>query len=209
MRKRAVMAAACVLLVLASGCGKKEEAAARPPMVKYQRVSESTAESASSYAGTVRGRYETNLAFQVGGQILSRNVQLGDRVAAGQVLMTIDPKDVAQKANQGDAAVQSAEAQLALAEANYARYQQLYAADAVSAMVLDQYRTSYEAALAAYNNAAAQAAQAQNALSYTQLTATGDGVISAVNAEAGQVVAAGTPVMSLVQSRPSTSDETA
>ena len=199
MRKRAVMAAACVLLVLASGCGKKEEAAARPPMVKYQRVSESTAESASSYAGTVRGRYETNLAFQVGGQILSRNVQLGDRVAAGQVLMTIDPKDVAQKANQGDAAVQSAEAQLALAEANYARYQQLYAADAVSAMVLDQYRTSYEAALAAYNNAAAQAAQAQNALSYTQLTATGDGVISAVNAEAGQVVAAGTPVMSLVQ----------
>ena len=54
--------------------------------------------------------------------------------------MTIDPKDVAQKANQGDAAVQSAEAQLALAEANYARYQQLYAADAVSAMVLDQYR---------------------------------------------------------------------
>ncbi|MBQ1469278.1 MAG: efflux RND transporter periplasmic adaptor subunit [Schwartzia sp.] len=199
MRKRAVMAAACVLLVLASGCGKKEEAAARPPMVKYQRVSESTAESASSYAGTVRGRYETNLAFQVGGQILSRNVQLGDRVAAGQVLMTIDPKDVAQKANQGDAAVHSAEAQLKLAETNYARYQQLYAADAVSAMVLDQYRTSYEAALAAYNNAAAQAAQAQNALSYTQLTATGDGVISAVNAEAGQVVAAGTPVMSLVQ----------
>ena len=199
MKNKAVMAAACALLVLVSGCGKKEEAAVRPPMVKYQRVSESTAESASSYAGTVRGRYETNLAFQVGGQILSRNVQLGDRVTAGQILMTIDPKDAAQKANQGDAAVQSAEAQLKLAETNYARYQQLYAADAVSAMALDQYRTSYEAALAAYNNAAAQAAQAQNALSYTQLVATGDGVISAVNAEAGQVVGAGTPVMTLVQ----------
>lgn len=199
MNKRKVLAAACAVLVLAAGCGKQEQAAVQPPMVKYQRVSESAVNSSSSYAGTVRGRYETNLAFQVGGQILSRQVQLGDRVTAGQVLMTIDPKDVAQKASQGEAGVQSAEAQLRLAEANYGRYQQLYDANAVSAMVLDQYRTSYNAALANYQNAVAQSTQAQNALSYTQLTATGDGVISAVNAEAGQVVGAGTPVMTLVQ----------
>lgn len=191
----------CIIMILvaAAGCGKKEDTAARAPLVKSQQVSLSTAGDTAAYAGSVRGRYETNLSFQVGGQILRRNVQLGDRVRAGDVLMVIDPKDVAQKANQGDAQVESARAQLALAQANLARYSQLYNEQAVAAAVLDQYQTNYDAAFAAYQQALAQAAQGHNSLSYTELVAGADGVISAVNAEAGQVVAAGQTVLTLVQ----------
>ena len=66
--------------------------------------------------------------------------------------------------------------------------------DAISASVLDQYQTAYDQASAQYNQAlAAQQAQ-ENQLSYTQLTADADGVISAVSAEVGQVVAAGQTV---------------
>ena len=190
----------CFLLVLAAGCGKPAEPEAKVPLVKSQAVSLGDGSSAATYAGVVRGRYETNMAFQVGGQILSRNVQLGDRVQAGQTLMTIDAKDVVQKANQGDAQVEAARAQLSLAQANLTRYNQLYQQEAIAAAVLDQYQTAYDAAFASYQNALAQAAQGHNALSYTNLTAGADGVISAVNAEAGQVVAAGQTVLTLVQS---------
>ena len=72
--------------------------------------------------------------------------------------------------------------------------------DAISASVLDQYQTAYDQASAQYNQAlAAQQAQ-ENQLSYTQLTADADGVIAAVSAEVGQVVAAGQTVVTLVHS---------
>ena len=191
-----VMAA---MLCLMAGCGSEKTAEDPGQLVKYQRVGEADSANSGKYAGTVRGRYESNLSFQVAGQILSRNVQLGQKVSAGDVLMVIDAKDVVQKANQTDAQVDSAKAQLNLAQKNLSRYQQLYAENAVSAAVLDQYQSSYDAAAAAYQNAVAQSIQGHNALGYTNLVAEADGVISAINAEAGQVVAAGQTVVTLVQ----------
>ena len=193
-----LLALFCLLVIsclpFAAGCGSEQAVEQKAPLVKSMTVGATDGASSDTYAGTVRGRYETNLSFQVGGQILARNVNIGDRVSAGDVLMVIDAKDVAQKANQGDAAVASAKAQL-----NLARYSELYNEAAVPAAVLDQYQTQYDAAFAAYQNALAEAAQGHNALGYTNLIAGADGVISAMNAEEGQVVAAGQTVATLVQ----------
>lgn len=181
-----------------SGCGdvvQKE----KPLLVKTQQAASSTEAQTGSYSGTVRGRYETKVAFQVTGRILSRNVNVGSRVNAGDVLMVIDARDVQQQANAGDAQVSAARAQLSLAQANLARYTELYQAEAVSASVLDQYQTNYDAAFAAYQQALSQAAQAHNSLGYTNLTAGASGVVSSVEAEEGQVVAAGQTVLTLVQ----------
>ena len=193
---------ALVIMMIAgilSGCGNNEQTEERALVVKTQKIGVNNGIIEGTYTGTVRGRYETNLAFQVGGKVLNRNVQLGDKVSVGQVLMTVDARDVAEKSNQGDAQVVAAKAQLDLAQANLTRYQQLYAQEAISAMMLDQYQTAYNSALAQYNQAVAGAAQGHNALGYTDLTAPMSGVISAVNVESGQVVAAGQPVISLVQ----------
>lgn len=188
-----------LVLVLVSGCGSEKAAVEKPPFVKTQRVSEVQPVSENIYAGVVRGRYETNLAFQVGGQIMQRNVEVGSAVRAGEILMTINPRDVAQQKNQAEAQVKSTRAQLELARSNLERYRELYKADAVAAAVLDQYQASYTAAAAAYENARAAAAQTQNALGYTNLVADFDGVISAIHAEAGQIVAAGQTVATLIQ----------
>lgn len=185
--------------LLISGCGEKAPISPPPPLVKYQKISLGASSMDLVYAGTVKGRYETNLSFQVGGKILSRNVQLGDRVTSGDVLMTIDAKDIAERARQGDAAEAAALAELNLAAANLRRFRELYAAEAVSAATLDQYQTNYDAAMASYQNAAAEATKGHNALSYTMLLAGSDGVISEVSAEAGQVVAAGQTVMTLTR----------
>lgn len=201
--KRYNLGVAVCMLAAASflfyGCGNTETAEIKAPLVKTQQVANGNLTDGSSYAGTVRGRYETNMSFQVGGQIISRNVQVGSPVRAGDVLMSIDSRDVVQKANQGDAQVASARAQLELAQRNLARYSKLYEENAVAASTLDQYQANYDAAFASYQNSLAQAAQGHNAMGYTNLTAGANGVVSAIQVEEGQVVAAGQTVLTLVQ----------
>ena len=182
-----------------SGCGDEEAQEEKIPYVKTQKVSPAAEISENTYSGTVCGRYETNMSFQVGGKIISRNVEVGSIFNPGDLLMTIDPKDILQQSDRGDAQVSSALAQLKLAESNLSRYRQLYAEQAVAAAVLDQYQTQYEAALAAYQSALTEAAEGHNALSYTDLRANAAGVISAINAESGQVVSAGQQVLTLTR----------
>lgn len=188
-----------ITVLLIAGCGKKEEPASTAPLVKTQKIAADNDTDSATYAGSVHGRYETNLSFQVGGKILQRAVQAGDFVHAGDVLMTIDSKDIVQQVNQSEAQTEAAYAELQLAKANLTRYQQLYAQDAIPQASLDQYQTAYDSALSAYQQATAHTLQDRNSLSYTNLTANADGVISTINAEAGQVVTAGQTVMTLVQ----------
>lgn len=195
----AVLLSMLLLSSLMAGCGKDNEEEKKPQLVKTQQVSQQDMNTEGTYTGTVKGRYETNMSFQVGGRILNRNVQVGDHVNSGDVLMSIDPRDVVQQSNQGDAQMAAAKAQLDLAQSNLSRYQQLYAQEAIPAMVLDQYQTAYDSALAQYNQAVAGAATGHNALGYTALVASASGVISSVTAEAGQVVGAGQTVLTLVQ----------
>ena len=192
----------CLLIILAAiftGCGDESVTEEKIPYVKTQKVVPSSVSTENIYSGTVCGRYETNMAFQVSGKIFSRNVEVGSQVFAGDLLMSIDSKDILQQANQGDAQVNAALAQLKLAESDLNRYRQLFNEDAISAAMLDQYQTNYDAALANYKNAQAVSRQGHNALSYTNLTANTNGVISEINAEVGQVISAGQTVLTLVQ----------
>jgi len=197
--KKKFLSGVLVASLLLIGCGKEDTQAPKPPLVKVQQVKPSNSAQEENYSGVVRGRYETNLSFQVGGKIISRDVQTGSRVRAGDVLMTLDPKDIVEQSRSAEAQVSSAKAQLQLAKANLDRYSELFKSEAIAAAVLDQYKTQYDAAKAAYEAAIAQAQQSQNALDYTTLTANADGVISDVQAEVGQVVAAGQSVLRLVQ----------
>lgn len=187
------------MTIIFTGCSEETVQEEKIPYVKTQKVSQVNVNTENIYSGTVCGRYETNMSFQVGGQIIKRNVDVGSRVSSGDLLMSIDPKDVLQQSNQGDAQVSSALTQLKLAETNLKRYKQLYKEEAIPAAMLDQYQTNYEAAKAAYQEALAAAEQGHNALSYANLQASANGVISAINVETGQVVAAGQTVLTLIQ----------
>lgn len=168
-------------------------------LVRTQIVGDKNANQQFTYSGEVHGRVESQLAFQVGGKIVKRNVELGSRVSAGDILLQIDPKDIQQTVNSSTAQVSAAQAQLRLAESNLQRYRQLYEQDAVSRAQYDQYVNAYEAALAASRQASAQYSQGANQLDYSSLRASAAGIVSALNAEAGQVVSAGQPILTLVQ----------
>ena len=188
-----------VALALAAlaGCAKHE--APPPPVRPVQLVAVQTGGAApvAVFSGEVRPRHETDLAFRVGGKVTSRTVDVGARVHRGQALARLDPADVALQAESAKAGVAATETEWKYAAAEYDRYQNLHAQKFVSASALDQKRNARDAALARFDQAKAQLAVAQNQAAYATLVATGDGVITAVNVEAGQVVTAGQPVMKL------------
>ena len=188
-----------ILTILFTGCGDEEVKEIKIPYVKTQQVTLNNVNNENIYSGKVCGRYESDLAFQVGGKILRRNVEVGSYVRRGDLLFVMDSKDILQQSNQGDAQVRAFLAQLKLAETNLNRYKQLFSQDAISAAMLDEYQTNYDAALANYQNAVAISNQSHNALEYTNLNSNANGVISAINAEVGQIVSAGQTILTLVQ----------
>lgn len=151
-----------------------------------------------TYSGEVRGRYESQLAFQVNGKITKRNVQLGSVVNAGDVLMQIDAKDIVQTVNSNSAQVYSAESQLQLAESNLKRYGELVESGAISRAQYDQYLNVYHVAVAGVRQAQAQYSQGANQLDYSLLQADKPGVVASISAEIGQVVSSGQPVITVV-----------
>jgi multidrug efflux system membrane fusion protein len=188
-----------MISLLLSGCSKAVTTKEDVPLVRSETIKINSSGQNANYSGEIRGRYETQLAFQVNGKIIKRNVDLGSRVSPGDVLMVIDAKDIEQTVNISSAQVSSAESQLQLAKSNLDRYRTLYEQGAISRAQLDQYQNSYEVAQAAVSQSSAQYTQGTNQLGYSTLVADSAGVISNISAEAGQVVSAGQTVLTLVK----------
>ena len=177
---------AAVLAVLAvAACSKPEPPAQPLRTVRVMKVDGAAASGSLTFPGEVRARYESRLGFRLGGKIVERRVDVGAAVKRGQVLARLDAQDASLNAAQAEAA-------RALAEAEAKRYRDLRAKNFVSQAVLDAKET-------ALKTAAAQAGVARNQAGYTTLVADRDGVVTAVEAEAGQVVAAGQTVLRVAE----------
>ena len=195
-----VLAWSC--LALLGACSKP--AAAPEPLraVRTQVVRTDTAGTTLEYAAEVRARVESRLGFRVGGKLLRRSVELGDTVRAGQRLAQLDPQDLRLGQDSARAALASAQASQALAAADFKRYQELLAQGFISTAELERREATLKAAQATLDQARAQLAVQGNQADYAGLVADAAGVITGVDAEPGQVVAAGASVLRLAHDGP-------
>lgn len=152
-----------------------------------------------SYTGTVRPARETPLAFRLAGKIAARPAEVGDRVAAGQVLARLDDTDVRLDLEAAEAEVAAARADLARAGAEAVRSRALFAGGHVASAAVDRATSAAAEARARLDRGTRSAALAANRMSYATLRAETAGVVTAVQADAGQVVAAGQPVVSVAR----------
>lgn len=179
----------------ASDQNTKQDASEPPPLVTSMTISTQSSRPEHQFSGEVRGRYETALGFRVPGKIIARHVETGTRVKAGDLLMQVDPKDIQEAVTAARAQVTAAESQYRLAADLLKRFKALYKKDYMSKAEIDRYQNSADSAKAVLKQARAQLTQANNQLAYCNLKADEDGVVLDVRAEAGQVVAAGMPVV--------------
>ena len=156
----------------------------------------------NEYAAEVRARTESRLSFRVGGKLVRRPVNVGDLVKAGQVLAQIDASDLRLGQDAARASVSAAETQLALNENEYKRYKDLRDQGFISGLELERREAALKASRAQAEQARAQASVQGNQAGYAVLVADVSGVVTAVDAEPGAVLAAGTPVLRVAQDGP-------
>ena len=195
-------ATAAATAVLLSGCARTEPAAEPIRAVKVLTIGVAGLQSTHEFAGEVRPRVESRLGFRVGGKITHRNAEVGQHVNAGAVLAQLDPQDYRLAADGARAQVAAAATNRDLAAADYKRYVTLREQNFISGAELERRETTLKAAQAQLEQAQAQLASQGNQARYTRLVADVSGVVTAVEAEPGQVVSAGTPVVRIAVDGP-------
>ncbi|WP_060981361.1 efflux RND transporter periplasmic adaptor subunit [Vibrio splendidus] len=185
--KRMVAVIAALLLAGSlTGCDKvqseENEQVIKP--VKLFEIPQQTDIDLDSFIAKVDATDRAALSFQVGGDIETFDVRMGQEVKKGQVLAVLDSTDYR-------IAVDAAQAKFDLANSQYKQASELYTKKLVSADYYDQ-------ALNTFTAAEVELDQAKTNLGYTTLVAPFDGVVSMVFGKQYQLIAEKQPVLNIL-----------
>ncbi|SEN45387.1 RND family efflux transporter, MFP subunit [Pseudomonas sp. ok272] len=187
------------LLTVLTACGEKKPVEKERPRVFVQEVQPADFAASVTLTGDIQARVQTQLSFRVGGKIIQRMVDVGDRVTAKQVLARLDPKDLQTNVDSAQAQVVAEQARVKQTAAAFVRQQKLLPKAYTSQSEYDSAQAALLSSQSALAAAQAQLANARDQLSYTALIADASGVITERQAEVGQVVQATVPIFSLAQ----------
>lgn len=196
------LAGLALVLVAAAlgGCNDRADPpSAHAAFVRTEVVEPRDRQASITLTGEVQPRFRADLSFRVSGRVIARYVEVGTHVKAGEVLALLDPAEQEADVDAASAAVLAAESQLRLAKATFERQKALIASGFTTRTAYDQAQEGLRTAEGTLEAARAQLGTSKDALGYTALRAEADGVVTARNLEAGQVVQAAQPVFSLAQ----------
>ncbi|MBZ8139766.1 efflux transporter periplasmic adaptor subunit [Rubrivivax gelatinosus] len=189
--------AALLAAAALAACSRTEPPPEPVRAVRTLVVAAGSAGGVQEFAAEVQARTESQLAFRVGGKLVRRQAEVGRHVASGELLAQLDPEDLRLAQSAALATVRSAQVNAEMADADFKRFRELYEQGFISAAELDRRETTLKAARAQFEQARAQAGVQTNQAAYSDLHAPAAGVVTAVLAEPGAVLAAGTPVLRL------------
>lgn len=187
-----------VAAAIAAGCNansQEQREDVRP--VRSVAVGATLGSVGASYPGEVRARYESKLGFRTSGKVAARLVEVGSHVTRGQVLMRLDPAQETLHAASSAAQLDAARSRVAQNRTDLERTEALFKRKFASQAELDQSRLALAESESQLRSATAQQQIAANNRAYTELVADRAGVVTAINAEVGQVVSPGNPVVTV------------
>ena len=193
----------CTILAFASlagGCSREAEPVVpdiRP--VRTVTVEKQDLGETVQLTGQVRARDEASLAFRIGGRMIERLVNLGDRIKAGQTIARLEPLDEQNALRSAQANLNSANGIVTRARNDFERQQTLLRQGHTTRVRSDQAQQELQTAESRVKDAQAQLQIAQDRLSFTELKADAPGVITAVAAEPGEVVQAGRTIVQVAR----------
>ncbi len=191
--------AALAFVLLLAACSKPVPSEEPLRAVKVMVVAADGIHSGLEYAAEVRPRTESRLGFRVNGKLLRRMVDVGQHVSAGQPLAQLDAQDYKLSVDAAKAQFAAAVANRDLAASDFKRFKDLRDQNFISAAELERRDVALKAAQSQVDQAQAQLSAQGNQSAYTTLVADAAGVVTSADAEPGQVLAAGTPVVRIAQ----------
>jgi RND family efflux transporter MFP subunit len=214
---RQVLFLLLIAALLLAGCGEKAATVAaqvkRPILsgMSIATVAPTAVDEFYDAVGTVRAAHTSYVAGRMMGAVTSLAVKEGDAVEKGQLLLTIDDRDVVQKVRAAEAghqeaikALESGKQNRELIDTTYQRYKKMYEEKAISRQEMDQFETQkkvagleYERGMEMVNRAAAGLAEAQIYLGFTRVTSPVKGVVTEKKTEVGSMAVPGIPLLTI------------
>ncbi|WP_347340809.1 efflux RND transporter periplasmic adaptor subunit [Rhodopseudomonas boonkerdii] len=191
-------AVALLMAGLLAGCGEKA-AAPEPVRPVLSMVVSPLGAATIGVVGTVQPRYQTDYGFRVLGRLVARPVNVGDSVTKGQLLAAIDATAAEMAVRSLQGALTTAQGSLLNATGTVTRQRTLIETGANTQATLDSAEQSYASAQAGVVRAQADLAKAREQLTYTKSIADYAGVVAAVGAQVGQIVAPGQTVVTVAR----------
>ena len=183
-----------------AGCNQEAKTEpAQPRPVRTVTVEKGEVGDSVVLTGDIRAENEVNLAFRVGGRIIERKGEVGDKVEPDQVLAKLDPQDELNGLRSAQAALAAAAAQVAEAQNNFDRQNHLMERGFTTRAIFNSAKQGLQTAQARVDDATAQLDIAQDRVGFTELRANVEGTITARLAKSGQVVQAGQPIFTVAR----------
>ncbi len=196
--KRAAMGLG--LLVLLAACDDEGEPQSEPIRPVRVAIAESaTGGQTVTLTGELQAQDTAVLGFRTGGRVVSRSVNVGDTVAPGQILARLEDTTQRNTVVAAQAELTAAEGDVDRTETDFGRQTELLERGFTTQQRYDVALQAFRQAEARADAARAQLANAEEALSFTVLYADATGVVTAIGAEPGEVVAAGSMVVRLAR----------
>ncbi|QOT77885.1 efflux RND transporter periplasmic adaptor subunit [Cupriavidus basilensis] len=200
MRGRGALVSLLLLAGVAlAGCSRQAEKTPEIRPVRLMQLQPGAGKTEVEFSGDVRPRIESRLGFRVGGKIAARLVDVGATVRKGQPLARLDPTDLSLAEAGSRAQYDAAKTDRDLAEADLKRYNELFAKKFISAAEQQRRQATFDSAASRLRQAEAGLRNQSNQTGYGVLAADADGVVTLIEAEVGQVVAAGQSVVRVAQ----------
>jgi RND family efflux transporter MFP subunit len=193
------LAVSAILTLLVACHGEQEPVAPEIRPVRTVMIERQAGGETVTLTGTVYALEEVNLAFRTGGRMIERNVNVGDRVRPGQLIARVEAVTQQNAVQSARANLSGAMGQLTEARNNFDRQQRMLAEGVVSRAVFDRAVQTRQTAQAQVDVAQAQLSTARDQLTYTELFADSEGVVTARGAEPGEVVSAGRMIVTVAR----------
>ncbi|MFO1395816.1 MAG: efflux RND transporter periplasmic adaptor subunit [Burkholderiales bacterium] len=149
-------------------------------------------------SGTLQPVHQATVKAKVSGDVRQITVREGDPVQAGQVLVKVDTADLDAKLIERQGQLESAKAQLALAEKTLATNQKLLKQSFISQNAFDNSESNMNVTRGSVKSAEAQVRLAQNALKDAVATAPLSGIVAKRHVQPGEKVAFDAPLVTVV-----------
>jgi RND family efflux transporter MFP subunit len=182
-----------------AGCQAEQPPASAGRPVGVVTVEASVLRDAASLTGDIQARKDVDAAFRVGGRMIERGVNVGDRVTAGQVLAKLDPATEQNALTAAKATLAAARGDVATARNTFDRQDRLLVQGFTTRPRFDQARQALETAQSRLEDAEARVETARDRLRFTELRADAAGVVTARGAEPGEVVQPGRMIVRIAR----------
>lgn len=188
-----------VASIVLSGCDNKQSNTALPVVVYVTTITKTDGVEERWLGATVHAQVETDFGFRTGGKIIKRFVNVGDRVTYGQPLAQLDDADYQLAVDAATDQLKAASVDVRQAASDVYRFKRLVSDGSIASADLERQKSRLDVAKAHEEQARRALELAKNKNSYTMLKAPYGGVITMMSMEVGQVIAEGSPIVSIAK----------